>query len=77
MRFTHQKLINGLWHLELRSGNDNHIACALGAGDLDTAFPLIFEQFELTIANEKLSMVQAIDWDHFRDILGVLCDATR
>ena len=71
-RVTDQKLINSLWHLELGPRNCDHIICHFCAGDLDSAVPLSLKLVKLRHARDKLSMIQSIDDDRFRNELGVL-----
>ena len=75
--FTNQKLIHGLRHLILRSGDGYYITRHFGGWKIDFAIPFLLKLFDFWHASDEFSMVQTIYDNGFGDELCVLYSTPR
>jgi hypothetical protein len=67
-----QELVNAVGNLPLRAIHGHLVAGLLGAGEVDLAVVLLLELVNLRKPSNELAMVESINTDDLRGILGVL-----
>lgn len=69
---AHQELVNTVGHLPLRTIDGDLIAGLLGAWEDNLAVKLGLQFVELAETGKKLTVVQTVNVDNLRGVLGVL-----
>jgi hypothetical protein len=72
---TYQELVDTVGHLPLRTVDGDLVAGLLGAGKDDLTVELSLQFIELAKAGEELTVVETVNVDNLRGVLGVLSRA--
>lgn len=71
-KWAYQKFINAMRYLPLWASHSDLIASLLSAREHNLAVVLALELVDLAKTSQELTMIQAVNIDDLRSILGVL-----
>lgn len=67
-----QEFVDAVGNLPLRSVDSHLITSLLSAGEVDLAVVLLLELINLRKTSKKLTVIETVDIDDLRSILGIL-----